>query len=306
MKTRYMLVFVLSILMSVLVRPALSEPTYAERLGWKADDRVAIFHVDDAGMSHASNRGAIEALEKGLATSVSMMMPCSWVPEFAAYLKDHPEVDAGLHLTHTCEWDFYRWGPVAGKRAVPGLTDTQGCLWDSVQEVIEHASADEVEAEIRAQLDRAVTMGISPTHLDSHMGTLFERPEFYERLMKVGIEKQIPILAVAGYNEDMARLVWDGGLPVLDHVNTDSYDWKTTEKSPHYIETIRDLKPGITEIIMHCTKPDDVIPVITGNREHLYGDLNAMLDPEVKKVAEEEGIILTTWRELKERREEVR
>jgi predicted glycoside hydrolase/deacetylase ChbG (UPF0249 family) len=162
-----------------------------------------------------------------------------------------------------------------------------------------------VEAEIRAQLDRAVTMGISPTHLDSHMGTLFERSEFYERLLKVGIEKQIPILAAAGYNEEMAKLVWDGGLPVLDRVHTDSYDWKTTEKSPHYIEAIRSLKPGITEIIMHCTKPDDVIPVITGNREHLYGDLNAMLDPEVKKVAEEEGIILTTWRELKERRDRV-
>src|SRR6185436_13081371 len=146
---------------------------------------VVILHVDDVGMSHPSNRGAIRATEEGVATSFATMMPCPWVPEIARYLKAHPNADNGLHLTLTAEWQLYRWGPVAGKAAVPGLVDGEGCLWHSVQEVAAHASADEVERELRAQLDRAKTLGIPITHLDSHMGTLFARPDYFERFARV-------------------------------------------------------------------------------------------------------------------------
>lgn len=298
-------VFTLLVLFLFFPASSEAEQTYAERLGWDAEERVLILHVDDAGMSHASNQGAIKAIEEGAANSLSIMMPCGWVAEIAAYLKEHPEIDAGLHLTHTSEWDFYRWGPVAGKSVVPGLADPQGCLWDSVQEVIDNATPDELEAEIRAQIDRAVTMGIQPTHLDSHMGTVFKNPAFFERYTKVGIEMRIPVLMVGGSNAEMEKRMWDGGLPIIDHIHTDSYDWKTVEKSEHYIEAIKNLKPGITEVIMHCTQPDDVIGVITGGRDHLYGDLYAMIDPRVKQTIEVEGVILTTWRELKQRRDQV-
>jgi len=294
-----------------------AEETYAERLGWGPQDRVLIIHCDDAGMSHASNMGAVEALQYGLVTSVSAMMPCSWVSEFAEYVKKHPATDVGIHLTFTSEWDGYRWGPVAGKPAVPGLADEQGCLWDNVSLVVENATPDEIETEIRAQIDRAETMGLPITHIDSHMGTLFATPAFIERYLRVGIEKQIPVLVVSprGIPEEMAGMVdmlramvervWAAGLPVIDYVHTESYDWKTTEKIPQYSDAIRNLKPGITEMIVHCTKPDDVIDVITSKREHLYGDYRAMISPALKKVVEEEGIILTTWRELKERRRRI-
>lgn len=293
--------------------------TYAEKLGWKPGDRLVIFHIDDAGMSHASNLGAIEALEKGIANSVSVMMPCPWVPEFARYVEKNPHVDVGLHLTLTSEWDLYRWGPVAGKAAVPGLTDKEGCLHDNVPLVVQHATPDEVETEIRAQIDRAQTMGLPITHLDSHMGTLFAKKEFFERYMKVGIEKQIPILAVGGHmtlvlkgNADAAQLlkpyaeaIWNAGLPVIDDVFADTYDWKTTDKKAQFIDLLKNVKPGITEIILHCTRPTEEFPVISPSLDTRYGDLLAMLDPDVKKTVEDEGIILTTWRELKARRDKV-
>jgi len=310
--------FLAATLVVALAWQAFAEPTYAERLGWKPGDRVLIIHCDDAGMSLASNRGAIEALEFGLVTSASVMMPCPWVPGFAEYVREHPDLDIGLHLTLTSEYDWYRWMPVAGKSAVPGLADNQGCLWDNVPLVVEHASPDEIEAEIRAQIDRAETMGMPVTHLDSHMGTVFATPEFLERYVKVGIEKQIPVLLPAsppagGRDQETIRalkkivdLAWASGLPIIDYIHGASYDWKTTDKVAHYSQAIRELKPGITEMIVHCTKPDDVIGVINGNRDHLLGDYTAMISPEVKRVVEEEGVILTTWRELMARRREVK
>ena len=112
------------------------QATYAERLGWPRGTRVVIFHVDDAGMSYDSNMGAIRALEQGVATSTSIMMPCPWVPQFAAWVQEHPQTDAGVHLTLNAEWKNYRWGPVAGRSVVPGLTDPHGYLWHGVEEAV--------------------------------------------------------------------------------------------------------------------------------------------------------------------------
>lgn len=210
------------------------QPTYAELLGWPTGTKAIIFHVDDAGMSHDSNMGAIKAIEDGIATSLSIMMPCSWVPEMTAYVKQHPQVDAGVHLTLTSEWKNYRWGPVAGKAAVPGLVDSDGCLWHTVSDVGAHATPDEVESEILAQIDKLRAAGIEPTHLDSHMGTCF-LPQYLSSYVKIGIEQKIPVLIFGGHMQHIgheagalkpmvrmiARTVWDAGLPVIDDLVTE-------------------------------------------------------------------------------------
>jgi chitin disaccharide deacetylase len=77
------------------------DSSYAEKLGYPRGSRVLILHVDDAGMSFDSNNGAEKALTEGVSTSVSVMMPCPWVPDFVDFLKSHPKIDAGLHLTLT-------------------------------------------------------------------------------------------------------------------------------------------------------------------------------------------------------------
>src|SRR5262245_48607475 len=77
--------------------------TLAERLGYKATDRLLIIHADDVGMCHSVNVATIQAMEKGVATCASIMMPCPWMPEIAAYCREHPNADFGLHLTLTSE-----------------------------------------------------------------------------------------------------------------------------------------------------------------------------------------------------------
>jgi hypothetical protein len=302
---------------AVEVESAWEDQTYAERLGFPKGTRALILHVDDAGMSHDSNVGTWRAIDEGAANSVSIMMPCPWVPEFAKYVRENPEVDAGLHLTLTSEWDYLRWPPLAGKPVVPGLTDEQGCLWDNVPLVIEHATPDEVEIEIRAQIERARNLGFEPTHMDSHMGTLFSHFPFLERYIKVGIDEQIPVMFAGGHNffsgrnpdrktEEYlayAKQIWDGGLPVLDDLHSSSYDWKMEDKVDKYVDVIRNLKPGVTMVILHCTQTFENFEKISSSGTLRRGDLKAMLDPEIMRVIEEEGIVMTTFRELKERRD---
>jgi chitin disaccharide deacetylase len=298
-----------------------AEPTYAERLGWPQGSKVVIFHVDDAGMSHDSNVGAIEAIEKGAATSMSIMFPCPWATEIAKYVKQHPEVDAGVHLTLTSEWRDYRWGPVAGMKQVPGLVDQDGCLWRDVLSVMRAAKADEVESEIRAQLERCRMMGLRPTHLDTHMGTVFANPAFLQRYVNIAIETGIPIMLPAGHMDHLAatmplmalplrqlgkhfgQKLWDAGLPVLDDLDTGALFDKPEKKKSQIIQFLRTLKPGVTQFIVHCTRPSESFASISGSGPMRLAELNAMTDPEVRKVVEEQKIILTTWRELKVRRD---
>jgi predicted glycoside hydrolase/deacetylase ChbG (UPF0249 family) len=312
-----------------------TDTTYAERLGFPMGAKVVILHVDDAGMSWDSNEGVITAITTGAANSTSVMMPCPWVPAFVHFLKEHPQTDAGLHLTLTSEWGEYRWVPLAGKTAVPGLTDKEGDLWHSVQEVVQHASPEEVYTEIKAQLDRAIIMGFTPTHLDSHMGTLFGSPAFLQQYMRLGMENHIPVMLPAGKDkliqdemhapsttvqwlQQAGKTLWNAGLPVLDDLHNYSYDWKVPDsiknddkklqawRTQKYITSFQALQPGVTMVIMHCTAPSTVFEHISDSGPLRKADMLAMIDPVFKKALADQHIVLTTWRELMQRRERVK
>ena len=333
-----MMKFVVSFLLLVFqvqILTAQTEATYAEKLGYPKGTKIIILHIDDMGMSYDSNLGGIEAMTKGVANSCSVMMPCPWVPGFVHFMKEHPGLDAGLHLTLTSEWKDYRWGPLSGKPKTPGLVDTEGAMWRGVADVVKHASADEVETEIRAQVERARAMGFEPTHLDSHMGTLFATPAFIERYIKVGMEYNIPVMFPGGHNtliaqelkntsadmkmaRETGKTLWNAGLPVLDDLYNDSYSWKPSPdiyaddkklqsyKTQKYTEVLKSLQPGITMIIMHCTNTSETFQHISDSGPTRRGDYLAMMDPALKKFIEKEGIILTTWREMMERRNNVK
>jgi predicted glycoside hydrolase/deacetylase ChbG (UPF0249 family) len=318
------------------ISPAIAQTadsTYAERLGFPKGAKVVIVHVDDVGMSFDSNEGAINALSKGIATSCSVMMPCPWVPAFVHYLKEHPGTDAGLHLTLTSEWDNYRWPPLSGKPKVPGLVDKEGALWPEAPDVVAHASADEVEIEIRAQIERARQMGFEPTHMDSHMGTLFASPEYLQRYVKLAIEYHIPVMFPGGHAtivstqpdfevgqlqtlKIIGQQLWNAGLPVLDDILSKT-GWNLPKGTPEtdanlqkfktqkYKEAFASMKPGITYLIMHCTQPSDIFKHISATGPERKGDMLAMMDPELKKYVEKEHIILVTWKELSERRKKL-
>ncbi|MDP2043488.1 MAG: polysaccharide deacetylase family protein [Algoriphagus sp.] len=322
--------------------------TYAEKLGYPKGKKVVIFHVDDAGMSYESNQGTIQSLDFGIATSCSIMMPCPWAANFIHQAKDHPHWDLGLHLVLTSEWKTYRWEPLAGKSLVPGLHDPDGAFWHTVEQVVQHATPEEVYIELKAQIDRALGLGLKPSHLDSHMGTLFAHDKFLEKYIQVGLEYDIPVMFPGGnnvlleesltapiikklkaegkYTEGMAipkpelllkskalgEQVWKSGLPVLDDLHTISGDWKPEKSATHaelgkskveqFKRILHKMEPGLAMIIIHSIEYSDFFKRFSGSGDSRYGDLLAMTDPDLKAFIEQEGIILTTWREVMERR----
>ena len=158
----------------------------AERLGYAPDAKLLIVNCDDLGSSRSANVAVYEALRDGVATSATLMVPCPWARDAAAMYRGE---DVGVHLTLNSEWDTYRWGPITHS---PSLLDGDGGFPRTVDDVWDHADLDEVRKECRAQLERAIYWGFDVSHLDSHMGTMQLRPEFFDVYLELAVEFRLP------------------------------------------------------------------------------------------------------------------
>src|SRR5437868_5988763 len=168
-------------------------PTVQEKLGYPPSARLLIIHADDFGMAHSVNRAISEALENGWVTSASILVPCPWLPEVARWAQAHPQSDLGIHQALNSEWTDLRWGPVSSKEKVSSLLDGQGYLPLLETQVAQQAKPAEVEAELHAQIDRAHSLGIPITHLDTHMGALLGTPALVQVYRRVAQEYRFPI-----------------------------------------------------------------------------------------------------------------
>jgi hypothetical protein len=252
-------------------------------------------------------------MENGLVSSASIMVPCPWFKEFARYAQAHPEYDYGIHLTLNSEWENYRWGPVASPDQVPSLVDEEGYLWDNVPQVANHAKAEEVALELRAQVDRAKAFGVPLSHLDTHMGAVISRPDLLEVYVKLGLEYDLPVLFMREFDEKRkreypaigkaaakyARQLEQRGLPLLDQL-AQFYDGNShAERRAKYLEAIHDMEPGVTQIIIHCGYADDELRAITTSAERRDGDRRIFMEPEVAGLIDRLGIELVGWKQLR-------
>jgi len=278
----------------------------AERLGYPADAKLVILHADDLAVAHSVDMASFVALDQGAVSSASIMVPCPWLTEVAAYAKAHPDADLGLHLTLTSEWSTYRWGPVAPKDQVASLLTPDGYFYPDVGPVAMHATPEDVEREIRAQIELALKMGIHPTHLDMHMGTLAAKPEFYAVLVKVAHEYHLPFLAV--HVPDPRDQMMESLLSPKDVV-LDSLVMMDAKVSPDhwtesYITALKSIKPGVHYLIVHLGYDDSELRAVTVDHPDFGAawrqrDFNAVISPEFKKALEDNHIILIGWKDLK-------
>jgi len=279
--------------------------TVAERLGYPKDAKLLIIHADDLAVTHSEDAASFDALDRGAATSASIMVPCPWLTEVADYAKAHPEADLGLHLTVTSEWKTYRWGPVESKDKVPSLLDSDGYLWPDNAPATEHIKADDAEREIRAQIEHAMAVGIHPTHVDSHMGELFERPDLFAVYVKVAREYKLPFLAYLESNTPPKLAALLSTSDVLINAVVMAYpDVPTANWKNFYLDTLKNLKPGITELIVHLAHDDAESQAVTIDHAE-YGatwrqrDYDVITSPEFKRAIADNKIILIRWKDLK-------
>jgi predicted glycoside hydrolase/deacetylase ChbG (UPF0249 family) len=281
-----------------------SERTTAERLGYPRDTKLLMVHADDLGMARSVNAASIRGLESGLVTSASIMVPCPWFAEIAQYARAHPQADLGLHLTLTSEWKFYRWGPVVSKNQVSSLIDKQGYLYSLAEDAAAHANISEVETEIRAQIDRARAFGIEPTHLDSHMRTLYTNQALLDTFLKVSRDYKIPIMfAKEWLGREVPRSSIKPGEVLIDHTVTAGPDITADRWEDFYIKTVKSLQPGVTEVIIHLAYDDEEMRAATIDHPDWGAawrqrDFNFFTSDKFRRLLEENKVKLVTYREL--------
>jgi chitin disaccharide deacetylase len=298
--------FCLSVVLLVLAPSAGGQNrSLAERLGYPADARLLIVHADDLGMAHSVNVATTKAFESGLVNSGSIMVPCPWFSEIATYARANPQADLGLHLTLTSEWTSFRWGPVTSKDRVSSLLDKNGFFHLTESEAAAKADPKEVELEIRAQIERARAFGIQPTHLDSHMGTLYQSKALFEVLLKVAREYKLPVrVAKAWFSRaDFLPSTLNPDDVFIDRVLDITTEVAPSDWAKFYTDAIKKLEPGVTEVVIHLAHDDAEMQGATFDHPNWGAswrqrDLEFFTSDAFRQLLREEKIKLITWREL--------
>ena len=293
----------------VVLTSAAPQQTVQERLGYPADARLLIVHADDFGMSHAVNRAIIEALEHGWVTSASILVPCPWFPEAAAWARAHQDADLGIHLAVNSEWTTYKWGPVAGRSAVPSLVGADGYMPIDEDDAVAHASPKDVERELHAQVDFAKAAGIRLTHLDSHMGTLFHTQAFFDVYRRMGQAYGLPLLLERLGARGGAESQWgthDEQEATIDRLFEIAPGVAPDQWEGAYEKMLGGLPPGVYQLIVHLGYDTDEMQGATADhpnwgaawRQH---DFDMVKSAKFQQFLRDQHFTLTTWKKLRER-----
>ena len=256
-----------------------------------AEPATLIIRTDDGGMSHSVNMGLQRLIESGLPVSVSVMFPTPWYQETVDLLKRHPEVSVGIHLTLNSEWKNYRWGPILGRTAVPTLVDADGYFFPSSKALYDNnPNLKEVEAELRAQIDRALKSGLKIDYVDYHMGTVVGRPELRE------------------IAERLAREYGFGMSGYFGEVSHDpQYAAAPPSKTDSLMLVIDRLRPPVNLLVTHVGIDDPELGALVDMNtsfplpdmsKHRQGELEALTSPRFREALKARNVRLLTYRDL--------
>lgn len=278
----------------------------AAQLGYKPDARLLIVHADDAGLSQATNEAIHDAFTQEVITSSSIIVNAPWYPGIAAYWQENPNEDFGIHLTLTSEWHHFKWGSIAPDTEVPSLLTDQGYFYATHAEAVENIAVDDVEQELRAQIEKVRSMGLQPTHFDSHMAVLYANEALYELYLRLGREYRVAVMAMSHHSPAYDSLVKMYG---FESIAIDHYLAATPEVAPQdwetfYNSTLAELKPGLNLMIVH---PAYLTPEMTGiTSGHDYydatwrqRDIDYLTSEVFAEQIRKNNIILITWDDVR-------
>lgn len=300
--------YILAVLLGTPVANQAQEPqNIAQKLGYEKDAKLLIIHADDIGLAQSVNQATITAYENGGITSGSIMVPCPWFTDFAHYYQAHPDLDVGIHITLTAEWETYKWDGVLPATEISTLLDQQGHFYPSVEEVGLYADPSEAEKEIRAQIERALAHGIKPTHLDTHMGSVGASPELMQTYLKMGKEYGLPLLIprfwILSLPEQMRTMIEQDNV-LLDglfmlNAAPDGDSWGDA-----YEKMVQRIGPGLNQLIVHLAIDNEEMQAIAVNHPDFgaawrQNDLDLVTSKEFQDMLKANDIQLVSWKKIR-------
>jgi predicted glycoside hydrolase/deacetylase ChbG (UPF0249 family) len=260
------------------------------RLGLGAGDRALIVTADDFGLCHSTTEGVLDTLDRGAATSAGLVVPAPWALEAASRAGDH---DVGVHLALTAGLPRFRWGPVT---FAPSLLGGDGGFPATVEDLHDHADPDEVRRECRAQLERAVLLGVEPTHLSVLGDALFAAPALFDVLVELAAESGLPLRLPEQVDDTrfgfpLHELVDDAGVAHADFVR---------HSKPGLLEDpaafAASLPEGVTELVVRPARDTDELRAVAPDASDRVRDLGHLLgDGSIASDLARAGVITLTW-----------
>jgi hypothetical protein len=287
---------------------------FLQPLGLDSQARTAIFHADDVGMCHGANAAFEELSRLGTITCGAVMVPCPWYLEVAEMAARNSQLDLGVHLTLTSEWATYRWAPISTVSRSSGLIDENGCFWQRLPMLAPKVVPEAAEAEMRAQVERALSAGIDVTHLDAHMGAAL-LPSLLEIYLRLGREYRLPVLfprnlrdytsvldfeglSLEGHFEALKKLEGEGW-PLVDHFRMSP--WAPEEDTDRvYRELIAELPAGLTMIALHPTQSGEIESIVPAKAHFRTEEYRLLKDPDFQKFVAAQGIRPIGFRPLRD------
>jgi chitin disaccharide deacetylase len=283
-----------------------------KKLGFAPNDRLLIIHADDIGMCQATLPAFEDLVQFGLVTSGAVMAPCPWFPAAAAFCRQNPAVDMGIHITLNSEWDSYRWRPLSAAGANSGLIDEDGYFFRTSAETQENASTEAVWAEMETQVSRALSAGIQATHLDTHMGTVLH-PKFLPPYVQLALQYHLPLLMmrwdeeawkIHGVAEEAAKVaaaftlqLEELGIPMHDGLL--SLDLATPGQHLQQAKKAIDSIPaGLSRLYIHpsCDTPE--ARAVSPDWFSRVADYQVFMSEEMRAYIQGSGVQLIGYRDI--------
>jgi hypothetical protein len=250
---------------------------------------------DDFGSCHAANVACIKSYREGIVRTVEVMAPGPWFNEAVKMLGENPGLDVGVHLTLTSEWEFYKWGPITKGAS---LVYEQGHFYQVTRQRSDfppntgfleaNPKIEEVEKELRAQIELATKKILNVSHLSCHMDTAVSTPQLRALVKKLASEYKLPLEA-----PPTVKMVGDFG-------NSNA---TAQERETALMKMLEELEPGTWLLVEHpgMNTPEMEAMGHIGYRNvvaHREGVTMAFTSQNVRKIIEKRGIKLISYHNL--------
>ena len=275
-----------------------------KKLGYSKNDKLLIIHADDIGLSNSVNKASFEALKNGYVNSGSIMMPCDYISDVGEFAIENPDIDFGLHLTVTSEWRDYKWNGVLQPIHTPSLINKKGELFKNIKKFVLNAEPLELKRELQAQIDLSKSIGIKPTHIDSHEGALFYDEDLFKVYLEIGEENKLPVfvpkLVAVHFDENFPK---PENVVVIENFYMARKGIEFDEWESFYLDILNNLNPGLSQLIVHLGYDNDEMKSISVDHPN-FGSKWRNLDYDIvssnsfQEALKRNNIQLVTWKEI--------